>query len=401
MFRLMMIVGLVSAWATGVAAATDDWSDDDLAVYTSVIDDDILASANRIDINADVKGDVFVAGGDVNVAGAIAHQLVATGGELEITADVARDILAAAGKLDISGSVGDNLLAAAGRMMISSRVAGKIVAAGWRIEMSPDAVVEDSVWLGGGKVIVKGTIRRDLKVAAGKVQIYGNIDGNAIVEADSLVVQPGARIMGALIFKGPKAPVISKDALIKGGVRHIMQSGMGDIEGQARNLLVAAAILPLFFLFIIGAAIALVMPACVRRTADQIRQRPGLSLGLGFLLLLGLPAVLILLFISVIGIPLALIGLALYFVALMTGAPLAGVAIARMFLARKGGSPSKLGVIGVYIGVLAALAVLGVLPFIGGLIGTLVLCLGLGAGALASIATMKGESGVIAPRAGT
>lgn len=392
MFRLMMIVGMVAAWSAGAVAATDDWSDDDLAVYTGVIDDDILAGAGRIDINADVKGDVFLAGGEVSVAGAIAHQLVAAGGELDISSDVTRDILAAAGKLDVSGAVGDNLLAAAGRMMISSKVAGKIVATGWHIEIGPDAVVENSVWLGGGKVIVKGTIRRDLKIAAGKAQIYGNIDGDVIVEGDSLVVQPGARIMGSLIFKGPKAPVISKDALIKGQVRHIPHSGVGDIESQAKSLLVAAAILPLFFLFIIGAVMALVMPACVRRTADQLGRRPMLGLGLGILLLFGLPVVFIALFITVIGIPLALIGLALYCVALMTGAPLAGVSAARLILARKGGTPSKLGVIGVYLVILAMLAVMGWLPFIGGLIGTLVLCIGIGAGTLAGFAMMKGAA---------
>jgi len=133
--------------------------------------------------------------------------------------------------------------------------------------------------------------------------------------------------------------------------------------------------------FAAGALFTLAFPRYSTRAADWIGREPLRSLGLGFVVLFCLPILCVLLLVTIIGIPLALIVGALYVLLLFLG-----WITAALFLARKGLQQFRTSqpmTTGVQLGALAAAIVtlwlVGHLPLVGGWIRFAALVFGIGA----------------------
>lgn len=87
-------------------------------------------------------------------------------------------------------------------------------------------------------------------------------------------------------------------------------------------------------LMVVGAVFVAALPGFTARRPDTARARPGMSLLLGFVALVVVPAGVILLMASVIGIPLGLLLLTGYLATLMLGYVSAGVVLGQMGLRR-------------------------------------------------------------------
>ena len=101
------------------------------------------------------------------------------------------------------------------------------------------------------------------------------------------------------------------------------------------------------------------------------------SLGLGFAVLAGVPAAIVLTAITVVGLPLSLMLLALYFVAIYRAHIWVGAFLGRQLLKPAGATKSD-WLLGLLLGLLI-LKVIGFIPYLGGLVRFGVVCLGLGA----------------------
>ena len=150
-----------------------------------------------------------------------------------------------------------------------------------------------------------------------------------------------------------------------------------------RAFAVLTWILFLATLLATGAALIFVFPRFTPAAARTIETDPWRSLGIGAIALLGVPALMVALFVTVIGIPLGLVLLAAYLVAwlvgYLVGAVFLGSVGARRLQGQREGAPSSGALV---LGLAAALVVLGLLrlvPVIGGLASLATLLLGMGA----------------------
>ena len=115
--------------------------------------------------------------------------------------------------------------------------------------------------------------------------------------------------------------------------------------------------------------------------AQVLRALPGMSLLLGFVLLVCVPAAALILMITIIGIPLALVTIALYLALLPVGYASAGIALGAWALQRfKSDRASQRGwrIASALLAVLL-LALLGRIPAVGAIVGFASLVAGLGA----------------------
>jgi len=142
------------------------------------------------------------------------------------------------------------------------------------------------------------------------VRVNGEVHGDVEVRAEELEIGPDARIGGRLVYRGPAAPVVPEGAVIAGGVEfHEQARGTGSTNrGRAcsspgtasarsrgcgrvhRRVAVPAA-----------------LPALPARGGATVGRRPWQSLGLGLAILVCVPFVGVVLLITIIGIPLALL----------------------------------------------------------------------------------------------
>lgn len=390
--RKWIPVALFSLFLIPAALADDDGEHKsrEISVTRGAVDDDLFTSGGTVDVDANVAGDIFAAGGSLEIAGKMGDALVAAGARIGVDAEIGGDALIAGCMLNLRGSVGDNLVAAGCNITIDADVSGKAIASAGSVRIGRKASVGGDAWLAGGQVTIAGTIARDVRVAAGNILILGDIAGDVDAQGEELQVGPGAHIAGSLTYRGPNPPKIDDTAKIDGGVEHIEREGMRDFGEDLGPALFFASLMPSLYLFILAVIAVFAVPAFIGRSAVKLRDQPLASLGLGVLAFSATPAVNLVLLITLIGIPFAAALGGLYVFALFFGIPMAVLSALTIWASRgERPAPSKGNLIGLSALGFVALWLIGLIPVIGGLIWIGATCFGIGAALLALNADLK------------
>jgi uncharacterized RDD family membrane protein YckC len=175
-----------------------------------------------------------------------------------------------------------------------------------------------------GSLTVDGTVEGDAVAVLGASTINGTVKGQAVAVLGDLTLGPTARIRGdAVCVAGHlyRAP----GAIVEG---EVVQQGLGGVhaglpmtawwsQGLSHGRVLAVG-RHLTWLWVVNivliafyALLALVFPGGIRRCGETLRRRPGIVVLAAFLTLLALPLVFVLLCVTIIGIPVALLFLPL------------------------------------------------------------------------------------------
>ena len=336
--------------------------------------------------------DLFVAGDELRVMQESTGDTVAAGGELDLSGRVGGDLVTAGGRLHLNSPVSEDLYAAGGELTINSTISGNARVAGGSIELGPQGDIAGGVSAAGGKINIKGHIGRYLIAAGGNVNIDGQVDGDVEVSGGRLTIGPNAVINGAVTFRGRNPATVADGAQVRGGVHHVEWKNIN--RHRAGKLLLGLGVGILLWVIgwiIVGSIFIGVWPGTTANITNTLRQRPGISLLAGLLLLCCAPVVMLLLALTVLGIPAALLVLALYLLWLPLGY-LAGAATLGEWALQKfrGGQPlttrQRILALGA---VLLVLMVLTRIPVLGGLLGLAVLLAGMGTLLLAATGHMR------------
>lgn len=278
------------------------------------------------------------------------------------------------GAIIIEGTVTGDVSGVAGNVVVREGgvVEGDIEAAAGNIRIA--GTVQGSVSTGAGSVLLTetGVVEGDFEVGAGDVRIDGVIQGDAQVGADTIRLGENARIDGSLTYDGTLEG--NRDA-VAGEItrdRSISPTLASDIQPIATWLFTVYAFV---FNLLLGALLLALFPAFSDRVADRVATEP-LRTGLvGVGVLVGIPVLLVLVALTVIGIPLSVVGLLGFLAFAWIGLVYGRFAVGVWLL-------SFVDVDNRWAGLIAGLllaAVLGQIPIVGGLLNFVIFVLGLGA----------------------
>lgn len=221
-------------------------------------------------------GDLETTAGTVQVDGTIDGDLEATGGSVTITGDVNGDLTVTAGTVIIEGDVEGDLTATGG-----------------------DVHIREGATIGGPAEVTGGTITVD-----------GMINSDTRLDGDTITIGPTTTIDGDLTYSADEFER-SDDAEIAGSVTERESFGEGPFSDVSLPDIPDALVTPLagVYLFLanlmLGATVLLLAPRFSDQVSEQGLDRPIVSGGIGVVTLFGMPVLLIGLFLSIIGIPLA------------------------------------------------------------------------------------------------
>jgi cytoskeletal protein CcmA (bactofilin family) len=329
-------------------------------VKRGVINDDIYLAGGEVEMNATVDGDVTVAGGQLDLDGKVSGDVMAAGGTVILRSQVADDVRMAGGEVEVLNTVGDDVFAAGGR-----------------VRLGQNANIGGRAWLSGGDVRIDGTINQELHAAGGRIVLTGKVQGDVYLRGEQIEISPTAVVQGNLYTKGPHEARISPGAKIKGKVQHTpIQVPVKKIVAK----LIGTVLVLLLSLMIAGVVLYLVFPRVAERATQSLRDAPWPCLGFGLAVFAGTPVVIAILLGIGIGVWLALILLLAYLLILIlgyfTGALFVGEAGLRLI--KKQETTKTARAIALCVALLL-LAIVNVIPLIGGLIFWLVLLAGVGA----------------------
>jgi len=336
-------------------------------------------------VTREFGSDYFGAGGMLNLTEPVEGDALLAGGHVATASEVRGDLVAAGGEVSVGGAIGDDLYAAGGSVQFDAVVNGNARVAGGDISVGPATIVAGGLSLTGGQVEFEGVAQEYLRASGGSVHLDGEVVGDAEVRAKELLIGPNARIGGRLVYHGPSEPTVSEGAVISGGLEYHAEDTGRYFRGVQPAVRDAATSLGTFLwfvgVFVAGALFVLLLPGFTSESAATIGRKPLPSLGLGLAILLCVPFVALVLLITIIGIPVALLLMSLYLLVLFLGWITAALFVAQRGLAAlRPGRPVTRGwqLLALLLG-LVVLWLLQQIPLVGGWIGFVALLAGIGA----------------------
>jgi len=365
---ITLFVSFFLMTSTTAAAVTLNVSEN-LVIDRTVVDDLYIVAANA-DVNSDIAGDLYITGGQVNINGNVLEDLVVGGGRVVINGNVGDDIRVVGGQVVVNGSVGDDLIVAGGQ-----------------VDLGRESVVSGSIIAGAGVLTIDGRVMEDVRGGVGALILNGLVDRNVVVTVeDSLDIDPAARIGGNLEYS----------ALIEGTIPAGVVSGRTTFnEFESRSVLEDVTYLFLLeklvsFLaaVLLLLVLVLVVPRALIGGAQIARENILKTFGVGLLTVISALIGFIILMITVIGIPFALILMAAMIVVAYLAKIFACAWIGGFVLNYKR-KIGRLKLFAVLSGILLAYYLVGMIPLVGWAINLVLFLIGVGAVVLTKIDYFK------------
>jgi len=370
---------LVMVFTAVPVLAADLRSGDTVTIASGeVIDDDLyIAAANTI-IDGTVNGDIFGVGTTITINGIVNGGVSIVGQTLTVNGEIAGGARLAGNTIKVNGNIDGDLLAAGNTIDVAStaRIGGDFLFGAATVRI--DGPVEGYIKGGGSEVILTNGVGGDIELKVDNLTIAStaNIQGNLTYTSDNEAnIQSGAQIAGTTTRKIPEARIPAEAAPFFG---------------------IGGKVIAFLMTLLAGIVVVLVAPRRATAVAASVRHKPWLSLGWGAVILFATPIAAIITFITVVGVPVGLIGLALYGIGIYLSQIAVGLFIGYWII----GYFRKVETRGILVGALALgftiLTLLKLIPYAGFPLWLATVLFGLGAMAL-SEKTLRAEVQQAAP----
>lgn len=323
-------------------------------------------------------GDVYTLAANIDVSGVQDGDLIAMAQVAVLSGEVNGDVVFFGQSIDISGTVSDSVRIWANGVTVTGTIDGDLIVFGNQVNLHPRGHVTGNMIVLAGSAIVEGQVDGDLRFTGGKVAVGGSIGRNATIEADGIDLDPQARIAGDLEYTARKALEIDTGEIVGGEVR--FEEDVDESDEEPGPFITASSVFWWFFWTLAATMVGLVAVALFRRVVPAIVTRIEREAMMGALVGFGIffvvPAAAILAVLVVIALPLGVITLALFAVALYLAKVPVALWIGGRLLAwtgRSAPSPFLALVLGMPL-----LYLLFELPYLGFLVWVVTTWLGLG-----------------------
>lgn len=303
--------------------------------------------------------------------------LVAAGNNVDINGSVSRDLVIAGNMLSVTSVIGNNAFMAGNSIVITDKVKGDVFTAGANVKIDKNAVIDGSLIVGASNVKVDGEVKGDIYAGTGILELNGKIGGKVNAGVGTLIIGPSAEIAGKVTYSSQQDAKINSDAKISGGLNKQLapQSSFLDKIGLGKNS-IGSTLVSIITILLFGVIFLTLFPQFTTSVADKLSEKLWASLGWGILTLIGMPIVIILSFVIIVGLPIGLVLMCLYFLALYMAKIFVGLCIGR-FLSKDKWLPVWSMTVGILV-----LVIIGFVPYINSLVNFVVLLVGLGSVAM-------------------
>jgi hypothetical protein len=333
---------------------------------------------DRVTIAKDevIHGDIFVAGGRIQVDGTVEGDLVVAGGDVEVTGHVLGDMLSSSGSVRMSGQVDGNIRGYAGNITVKGKVGRNVMTCGGDVNIDRDANIGGSITSFSGRVNLDGHVQRDVLAMGGQVTIGGNIGGSATIRAGELNIDSSAQIGGPVEFRGDKPPQVSAQAKLASPVK-FTKFRRGPDYSSLHYYVWQVIWMAAFILF--GLVLFALMPRFSEETVASAEQY-GAAAGLGVLVLFGVPIAACIACITVVGLFIGISTLFVWFASLFFAQLIVGTVVGQWLMGRTTEVWPLIGRMAVGIVIVRLCTTI---PHVGGWVKFVVILWGIGAISLA------------------
>jgi cytoskeletal protein CcmA (bactofilin family) len=279
----------------------------------------------------------------------------------------------------VRGRIGNDLRVLAAEMTISPTVEGSVLLVGRKIQIQKNAILNNDVLVMGREITLEGNLQGPVQIEGDQVTLNGIVAGDIQVKAETLSIGPEAKILGKLKVISPKPAEVDPKAYFSTPLSwHKASAQPGKELADWFNAGMWYYRMTIFLgLLAVGLLLMAMLPAPSRRYALTIRYRFWASLGWGLFSLVVIPLFLLIFFVTIVGIPLAVV-LGLLYLALMFLGRMGVGLLLGLLLLKPSALDLKRSLFGYALG-FSLLSAAGWIPIAGSLINFFAILLGMGA----------------------
>lgn len=273
----------------------------------------VIRTSNQFELTQDqaVEGNFLGVGMPISLSGTVSEDAVVFGDRVTVTGDVGGDVLAGGVLTRIEGVVSDDVRVLSGNTVLSGEVAGDVLVISGSVDVLSNATVDGDLVVYGGTVHVGGTVGGDVLGAMQELVVDGAVGGAIDVTVHQLTLGSTASITGAVKYTSNNLLDRGTGTVIGGSV----------VRSDAAFVADSSSVWNAVFSFLLLVFTTLMWLVLSRKTLRvvtvQTMTNTPRSAIVGALTFFVTPLVLAVLFMSMIGSYLALIGLMLYVLLLL------------------------------------------------------------------------------------
>lgn len=320
-----------------------------------------IKTGDTIDISGTLNKDAYVLAETVVVDGVIEGDLIGVAETLTINGTVKGNLRFVAGKIMIKGEVGKNFTGAAESITVLGKVGQDIM-------------------VGVNKFDLQAEHQGDINLFGVSAKLNQKVGGNLFLHIDpkgSVEFSEGLNIGGNLEYSPTRKTMVNFDSLqIAGQTKQLSQQVSVDWRKTFDYLYLFSRLFYFFGLLVLAMVMLRFMKKITMLLAATVNKDPLKCFNHGFWWLILVPIVSLLLFFTMIGMPLGLIAMGLYAIAFYSVKVFVALAIGSLILKEdvKKGKLFWPMILGVFIVVVAIS-----LPFVGFLVNLIISTAGFGA----------------------
>jgi cytoskeletal protein CcmA (bactofilin family) len=226
---------------------------------------------------------------------------------LNISGTVKGDVICGAQTVNISGTVEGDIRIGAQTVNLSGTVNGNATVAAQTITTDSQSSIDKDASIGVADAYLNGSIGRDLAIESNTLRLSGSVNRDIKGTVNQITLTKTAKVGGGIAYTSNDKIVIADGADVGGEVTQRLPD-----EGKKAWVTLGffgngLALLLALFLLITALILTALFPQLVHTVSNQGMRRPWWVLLTGFLASIFVPIIIVLLMITVIGIPLGIL----------------------------------------------------------------------------------------------
>jgi hypothetical protein len=255
---------------------------------------------------------VYIAGGIVSVISPIWGDLFIVGWDISVASQVQDDLFITAWNISITGDVGDDLRIAWGSIQIDSDVDGDLFVWGWDVKISQDVTIKWDLYVWAGRVFLDWIVKWKAKIFAGEFVLNWSIGEDAEIILEEFKSISGSGVIQWDLIYTSKQKIPTLEELVKSKVTYKQVQVSQVTKTKFLWFLTWYIVIKILSLFVFSTLTYFIFEKYFFKVAKTLRKEYWRSLLYGFLTIGLMPIAVIILFMTIIWIPVALLLIFIY-----------------------------------------------------------------------------------------
>lgn len=282
----------------------------------------------RVASGATIDGAYYAANQEVIIDGTVEGDVYCAAQNVVITGTIEGDLICAAQSVEFLGEVSGDLRIATQTLRVEGTVEGTATVFGQNIIFTDESTVGRDLNGAAQLVSLEGTVGRDVALGAERLTLEGTVGRNVSADVESLILSENGEVGGAVAYTSNREATV--DGAVAGEVQR--SSPPADRDDASDSWVIGAAVYGVLSVLLVSMLLVALAPQLIHRVTDKGTKRLGMAALVGVATLFSVPVVLVLLAITVIGLPVALLLGLVWIVVLVLSGPVFAYYLGRIIM---------------------------------------------------------------------